>query len=56
MDMQRLKILDLTGNGLTQLPPEMHRFLNLEEIILTDNNLGHKSKETGCASLLKSLG
>jgi len=30
--------------------------MNLEELILTDNNLGYKSKETGCSTLLKSLG
>jgi hypothetical protein len=48
--------LDLTGNGLQQLPADLHKFLNLEELILTDNNLGIKSKETGCSTLLKSLG
>ena len=56
MEFQRLKHLDLTGNGLQQLPADLHKFLNLEELILTDNNLGIKSKETGCSTLLKSLG
>ena len=34
----------------------MSHFQHLEELILTDNNLGVKSKEHGCATLLKSLG
>jgi Leucine-rich repeat (LRR) protein len=55
MDLTRLKVLDLTGNSLTQLPNDLHKFINLEELILTDNNLGHKSKESGCSTLLKSL-
>lgn len=47
MNLKKLKWLDLTGNGLVQLPNDMQRFLNLEELILTDNNLGQKSKENG---------
>jgi len=34
----------------------MSRFLALEELNLTDNNLGHKSKDSGCTSMLKTLG
>lgn len=55
MDLTKLKVLDLTGNGLTQLPNDLHKFINLEELNLTDNNLGHKSKESGCSTLLKAL-
>jgi Leucine-rich repeat (LRR) protein len=54
--LKRLKILDLTGNSLTQLPNDMARFIQLEELVLTDNNFGGKSKEHGCVQLLKSLG
>lgn len=56
MNVRKLKVLDLTANGITQLPSDMHKFQLLEDLNLTDNNLGHKSKETGCTTLLKSLG
>lgn len=32
------------------------KFTQLEELILTDNNLGLRSRDTGCAPLLKALG
>lgn len=56
MNIKKLKSLDLTGNGLTAMPSDLAKFANIEELILTDNNLGNKSKETGCTTLLKSLG
>ncbi len=56
MFIKRLKVLDLTGNALNVIPNEMGQFAMLEELILSDNNLGYKSKETGCAAMLKSLG
>lgn len=56
MNLRRLKILDLTANGITQLPSDMNKFALLEDLNLTDNNLGHRSKDTGCTTLLKSLG
>lgn len=56
MNIRRLKVLDLTANSIVQLPSDMSKFAALEEINLTDNNLGHKSKDTGCTSLLKTLG
>lgn len=40
MNLKKLKLLDLTGNMLKQLPDDMNKFANLEQLILTDNNLG----------------
>ena len=56
MQIRRLKLLDLTANQIAQLPSDMMKFSQLEELVLTDNNLGLKSKDTGCAPLLKALG
>lgn len=54
--LKKLKVLDLNANGILQLPTEFASLNQLEELNLTDNDLGLNKQDPKSQHLLKTLG